>query len=35
MTTKGKHLCVICDKNYSSRQSLYNHRKRIHSPEKV
>lgn len=35
MTTKGKHLCVICDKNYSSRQSLYNHRKRKHLTEKV
>ena len=35
MATKGKHLCSICGKNYSSRQSLYNHRKRIHPNEKV
>lgn len=35
MTTHGKHLCVICDKNYSSRQSLHNHKKRMHPNEKV
>jgi len=35
MATKGKHLCNICDRNYSSRQSLYNHRKRMHPTEKV
>lgn len=35
MATKGKHWCSICDRNYSSRQSLYNHRKRMHPHEKV
>lgn len=33
MKEKNKVLCSICGKNYSSRQSLYNHKKRMH-PEK-
>ena len=35
MATQGKHLCIICGKKYSSRQSLHNHKKRMHSNEKV
>ena len=31
MEQQKKHLCSICGKNYSSRQSLYNHKKRIHT----
>lgn len=31
MNEKKKFLCSICGKNYSSRQSLYNHKKRMHT----
>ena len=35
MNEKKKFLCSICGKNYSSRQSLYNHKKRMHTEKDV